>query len=128
MAGGHDGAFLVGIEFHECHQNVGEELPRQISGFTMVCMEIEFDSVKDAENKRRHEGLSLALAAELDWDAALIRLDDRFDYDEIRLDAIVPMGDRLYNVTFTERGEVLRIISLRRAKNMERRRYVEHYF
>jgi uncharacterized DUF497 family protein len=38
------------------------------------------------------------------------------------------MGDRLYNVTFTERGEVLRIISLRRAKNVERRRYVEHYF
>jgi uncharacterized DUF497 family protein len=89
-------------------------------------MEIEFDPVKDAENQRKH-GLSLDLAAKLDWDAALIQRDDRFAYDEIRENAIVPMGDRLYHVTFTERGEILRIISLRYAKNMERKRYVQYF-
>jgi uncharacterized DUF497 family protein len=29
-------------------------------------MEIEFDPAKDAENRRKHDGLSLSLAAALD--------------------------------------------------------------
>jgi uncharacterized DUF497 family protein len=33
-------------------------------------MDIEFDPVKDASNQAKH-GVSLALAAELDWDAAI---------------------------------------------------------
>jgi uncharacterized protein len=44
-------------------------------------MQIEFDSAKDAANKAKH-GVSLALAGELDWDAALVWVDDRFEYDE----------------------------------------------
>jgi uncharacterized DUF497 family protein len=88
-------------------------------------VEIEFDPAKDAENQRKHE-LSLTLAAGLDWDAAWIKRDDRFAYDEIRLNAIVPMGDRLYHVTFTERGDILRVISLRHATSLERKRYVQH--
>ena len=40
-------------------------------------MRIEFDTAKDASNRARH-GVSLGLARELDWDAALVWVDDRF--------------------------------------------------
>ncbi|GHU07057.1 hypothetical protein AGMMS50225_03360 [Betaproteobacteria bacterium] len=90
-------------------------------------MEIEIDPVKDAINRRQHDGLSLALAAELEWDEAVYELDDRFLYDEIRINATVPLGNRLYLVTYTERGESMRVISLRFATNKEKMRYVKHY-
>ena len=49
-------------------------------------MRIEFDSAKDASNLEKH-GLSLALAVELDWDAALVWVDERYDYGELRIEA-----------------------------------------
>lgn len=39
-------------------------------------MDIEFDPKKDSSNRKKH-GLSLAMAAQLDWDAALIWVDER---------------------------------------------------
>jgi uncharacterized DUF497 family protein len=90
-------------------------------------MEIEFDPAKDALNIRNHDGLSLLMAAEMDWDAALVEADERFSYDEIRMRAIVPCGNRLYHVTFTERGEKMRVISLRYASNMEKTHYVKQF-
>jgi uncharacterized DUF497 family protein len=103
-------------------------LPSFIFVYTINDMvEIEFDPDKDALNMLEHDGLSLALAAELDWADAVCEVDDRFHYDEIRLNAIVPLGSRLYHVTFTERGERLRIISLRYATNKERLSYVQRY-
>ena len=44
---------------------------------------IDFDPAKDLANRAKH-GLSLADAAELDWDAANIVPDTRFDYGELR--------------------------------------------
>ena len=44
-------------------------------------MRIEFDRAKDAANQAKH-GVSLALAGELDWEAALVWIDDRFNYDD----------------------------------------------
>ncbi len=58
-------------------------------------MIIEFDPAKDAENIRRH-GLSLALAGQLDWDAALVWVDDRFEYEEVRMIALAPRTSTLY--------------------------------
>ncbi len=52
-------------------------------------MDIEFDPVKDASNQAKH-GVSLALAAELDWDAALVWVDARYEYDELRMIALAP--------------------------------------
>jgi uncharacterized protein len=49
-------------------------------------MQIEFDPKKDAGNLAKH-GVSLGLAYELDWNAALVWVDDRFEYDEIRMRA-----------------------------------------
>lgn len=88
-------------------------------------MRIEFDPAKDAANQAKH-GVSLAIAYELDWDAALVWIDRRFDYDELRLIALAPSTNILYYVAFAERGEIQRIISLRRATRREVKHYVEN--
>jgi uncharacterized DUF497 family protein len=41
-------------------------------------MRIEFDRAKDAANQVKH-GRCLALAGELDWEAALVWIDGRFE-------------------------------------------------
>jgi uncharacterized DUF497 family protein len=85
-------------------------------------MQIEFDPNKDAGNQSKH-GVSLALAVVLDWEAALVWMDDRFEYGEARMIALAPKTGILYCVAFVDRGEARRIISLRRAN----RREVKHY-
>jgi len=75
---------------------------------------IEFDPAKDEVNLAKH-GVSLALAAELDWEAALVWFDARFEYDELRMIALAPKTEILYYVAFVDRGQARRIISLRRA-------------
>ncbi len=57
-------------------------------------MRIEFDSAKDAANQAKH-GVTLALAGELDWEAALVWVDDRFEYNEIRIIALAPKTEIL---------------------------------
>ena len=85
-------------------------------------MQFDFDSGKDATNLSKH-GLSLASAAELSWDAALVWIDDRADYGEVRMVALAPLGDILCFVAFVDREPARRVISLRRAN----RREVNHY-
>ena len=85
-------------------------------------MKIEFDPAKDKANFAKH-GVSLALAGELDWEAALVWVDGRYEYDELRMIALAPKTEILYYVAFLELGEVRRVISLRRAN----RREVKHY-
>jgi uncharacterized DUF497 family protein len=87
-------------------------------------MRIEFDPVKDKENLAKH-GVSLALAADLDWEAALVWVDARLEYNELRMIALAPKTGVLYYVAFVDRGTLLRIISLRRAIRREVKRYVE---
>ena len=87
-------------------------------------MRIEFDPAKDSANQTKH-GVSLALAEELDWDAALVWIDDRFENDEWRMVALAPKTGILYCVAFVDRGEVRRIISLRRANRREVKYYVQ---
>ena len=86
---------------------------------------IEFDPKKDASNLAKH-GVSLGMAYELDWHAALMWVDDRFEYGEWRMVALAPRINTLYNVAFVDRGDVTRIISLRRATRREVKHYVEN--
>ena len=88
-------------------------------------MEIEFDPVKDMANQTKH-GVSLSMAGELNWEAALVWVDDRFEYNETRIIALAPKTEMLYYVAFVERGEIRRIISLRRANRREVKFYVEN--
>ena len=88
-------------------------------------MYIEFDPVKDVANQTKH-GVSLSVAGELDWEAALLWIDDRFEYGEMRMIALAPETEILYYVAFVDRGEVRRVISLRRANRREVKHYVEN--
>lgn len=81
-------------------------------------IKIECDPVKDASNSRKH-GVRLAVAVELDWRAAQVEADDRYDYDEDRFIGYAPLGEKLYCVAFTYRGDAIRVISLRRASRRE---------
>ncbi len=86
-------------------------------------MRIEFDHAKDETNTAKHR-VSLALAAEPDWEAALVWIDERFEYGELRMIALAPKNAILHYVAFVELGDVGRPISLRRANRREVRRYV----
>ena len=70
-------------------------------------MRIVFDPQKDESNFSKH-GVSLALAAELDWDDALVWLDDRREYGEMRMIALAPKSTILYYVAFVDRGTLRR--------------------
>ncbi len=71
-------------------------------------------------------GVSLAMAAELDWNAAWVWVDERFKYNEMRMIALAPKTEILYYVAFVDRGDVRRIVSLRRANRREVKHYVEN--
>jgi uncharacterized DUF497 family protein len=88
-------------------------------------MQIEFDQAKDVANQTKH-GVSLALADELNWEAALVWVDDRFEYGESRMIALAPKTGILYYVAFVERGKMRRIISLRQANRREVIHYVKN--
>ena len=89
-------------------------------------MQIDFDPKKDLANRANH-GVSLAIAASLDWDAALVWVDDRLEYDELRMIALVPETNTLYYVAFVDRTDVRRIIGVRRATRKEVAYYVENF-
>jgi uncharacterized DUF497 family protein len=83
---------------------------------------IEFDPGKDAINRRKH-GLSLADAERMDLDTAIIDPDCRYAYGEDRFQALGLIDGRLHMLVYTMRGEVMRVISLRRANPREIKRY-----
>ncbi len=88
-------------------------------------MLIDFDTVKDDANRLKH-GVSLSLAAELEWDTLQSMADTRRNYGEARMVGYVIAGSRLYCVVYVDRNPVRRIISLRKANTREVIRYVEN--
>ena len=84
---------------------------------------IEFDEAKDAANIAKH-GVSLALASDLDLDTAVVVKDDRQDYGEDRFNAYGLIDGDLFALTFTVRGQNVRAISLRRAREKEVRQWL----
>lgn len=89
-------------------------------------MRFEFDPDEDAVNQPKH-GVSLASAVELDWDAALVWVDEPFESGESRMIALAPNTAVLYYVAFVDRGMLRRVISLRRANRREVKHYVENF-
>ncbi|MDR0480138.1 MAG: BrnT family toxin [Burkholderiaceae bacterium] len=87
-------------------------------------MLIEFDPAKDAINFAKH-GISLAAAKDFEWDSAVLWLDAREDYGEDRMSALGYVGNCLFYMAYVDRGEVCRVISLRRASSREVKRYAE---
>jgi uncharacterized DUF497 family protein len=82
---------------------------------------VEFDPEKDARNRARH-GLSLADFAGFDAEP-VVRVDDRQDYGEVRFIACGRIGGVPHAIVYTRRGETMRLISFRRAREKELRRH-----
>ncbi len=85
-------------------------------------MEIEFDAAKNQANIIKH-GIGLHLAEDFEWDSAIIHPDERKNYGESRFIALGFISSRLHVVIFTTRNKNLRIISLRKANERERKEY-----
>lgn len=61
--------------------------------------------------------------ARFDWASAVIVSDDREEYGEVRLRVTGLIDGRLHMAVVTPRGERLRLISLRKANNRERKQW-----
>lgn len=88
----------------------------------------ERDPVKEDENLRRHgydfdDGYRVLIQDSL---GLMTWMDQRHDYGEDRWNTIGSIPDQrhiLLHVTWTERGDRLRIVSVRHATATEKRRY-----
>ena len=87
-------------------------------------MDLEWDERK-REETLRERGLDFGSVAQADWDTALTVEDDRAVYGETRFVSLVPIQKRLCVVAWCVRGDRLRVISLSRANDRERKRYDE---
>jgi uncharacterized DUF497 family protein len=83
----------------------------------------EWDSDKAAANWRDH-GVTFDQATKAVRDAfAIEAIDERENYGEERVNLIGVCDGTLLHVTYTERGERIRIISARRAQRHEQGNY-----
>lgn len=90
-------------------------------------MRFEWDENKRQENLRKH-GLDFHDAHELFTGPMLVRLDTRFDYGEDRYVGIGFIKYRVVVLVFVEdvESDVIRIISLRKALNYERKQFEKY--
>ncbi|MCB1036341.1 MAG: BrnT family toxin [Acidobacteria bacterium] len=85
---------------------------------------VTWDEAKRQKNLRRH-GLDFE-GCEAVFDAPVVTQEDsRQDYGELRMHLIGWLRGRVVHMTYTERGDGLRVISLRRATRHEARIYFE---
>ena len=79
-------------------------------------MPYEWDEEK-REETLRDRGIDFTLMDYFDWATALTQRSDR--QGESRWSSYGMIGDRLYHLAWTQRGESIRIISLRKANGRE---------
>jgi uncharacterized DUF497 family protein len=91
--------------------------------YSLQGIQFEWDAAKAAANRRKH-GVEFEQGCEAFFDPFLRALEAGQEAGEAR-EAILGMTARwqLLHVAFVERGEVFRIISVRRATGAERRIY-----
>jgi uncharacterized protein len=87
-------------------------------------MDFEWDNTKDEANRRKH-GIDFRTAAKVFLDPFIVEFDDRVAANELRFNAIGLVDGRMLLVTYTMRGDVVRIISARGAEPHEKRKYHE---
>jgi uncharacterized protein len=90
----------------------------------MINSRFEWDTKKAAVN-RRANGVTFDQGAKAVSDAFAVEwIDDRMAYDEERINLLGMCDGVLLHVTYTERGDRIRIISARRAERHEQ----DHYY
>lgn len=82
-------------------------------------MEYEWDEAKSASNLRRR-GFGFEIVLEFNWELSLL-LQTQWESGEERDLYVGPIGRTLYTVVTTDRGELVRIISLRMATSHEKK-------
>jgi hypothetical protein len=89
----------------------------------MAGLIFEWDEDKAQHNLEKH-GIAFAGALAVFEDPQRIeRLDLRWDYGEERVQVIGQSKERVLFVVYTRRGDVIRLISARRANRNERKAY-----
>jgi hypothetical protein len=88
-------------------------------------MEIEFDSIK-REKTLAERGLDFARAAEVFAGMHFTGEDTRQNYAEARFITVGSLDARMVIVIWTPRGEVRRIISMRKANDREKALYTRY--
>jgi uncharacterized protein len=99
-----------------------ERLALPVQFVYTICVEVSFDPAK-SERNAAERGLPFDLAAEFDFETALIGEDDRRNYGETRWLAFGMIGNRLHALCFTPTADGIRVISLRKANAREVKRY-----
>ena len=89
-------------------------------------MNIVFDPNKEHYNIAKH-GVSLSVAASIEWDLLWVFEDTREAYGEMRWIGYAPIGEDVYCIVFTEENDTYRIISLRPASSQEIKAYARHF-
>jgi uncharacterized protein len=88
-------------------------------------LRFEWDNSKAKDNFAKH-GVSFELAERVFKDPFAVEvLDDEHGYDEERFVIIGMVEGRIFYVVYTERKEVIRIISARSATRHEQESYLE---
>jgi uncharacterized protein len=82
------------------------------------------DEAKRAANIAKH-GIDFTAAEHFAWKTAVITIDRRRDYGEIRETALGTIARRLHVLIFTRRDQDIRISSLRKANDREEKVYAE---
>lgn len=85
----------------------------------------DWDEEKRHSNLAKH-GVDFLSILEFDWTVAQVEEDARFDYGELRLRVVGPIGNRLHVAILAPREDVLRVISLRKANRRETREWLEN--
>jgi uncharacterized protein len=87
-------------------------------------MDFEWHTAKEQANRTKH-GIDFRTAAKVFLDPHVIEFDDFDNNGELRFNAIGLVDGRMLFVTYTLRGDVVRIISARGAEPHEKRKYHE---
>ena len=82
----------------------------------------EWHEAKARENLRRGRP-PFEDVLDFSFATAIFSEDTRADYGEVRIQAVGYIAERLHVLIYTERGDTIRVISLRKANDREVRRY-----
>ena len=82
----------------------------------------QWDKAKAKTNLAKHE-VAFEVIHDFDWDTALTYEDERWRYGEDRFFSFGLIDDRLHTLIWTWRDAQVRVISLRKANDRERKYY-----
>jgi uncharacterized DUF497 family protein len=85
-------------------------------------VELEWDEAK-RQWTLDNRGFDFADIARIDPASIVTRADARYDYGEQRFSSFGYLDDTLVNFVWTPRGDRIRIISMRKANDRERKKY-----